>query len=344
MMTGDAKYFKLSNGVEMPSICFGTNITLPPLLRGRGYIFIKALYLHLRELVRHKNPSDWGRRATFKASRTLIPLCREAVLRGITAFDCSRAYGGSEKRLAIALNKYPRDSVFIITKIDDSSQFMGRVEECFEQSLQQLRTDYADLLLLHWPVDYPPFPDEKHCGKNIPVYARSWKTLEKIYMSGRARAIGVSNFTIKHLDELKNYAEIMPMANEFECHPLCIRTQLNDYCLRHDIQVLAYAALCGMDQRLRIGGITKIAEKHGKSIAQLVLRWHVQSGRVPIFGTTKKERLISYADIFDFELSKEELETINAYNANYRGFPDSERCDFTKGIWLGWEKYKDCCP
>jgi diketogulonate reductase-like aldo/keto reductase len=298
----------------------------------------------LREFVRRKSPSDWGKRATLKASRTLIPLCREAVSRGITAFDCSSAYGGSERRLSIALKNYPRDGVFIITKINDSSQFMGRVEECFEQSLRQLRTDYADLLLLHWPVDYPPFPDDRHRGKNIPVYARSWKALEKIYKSGKARAIGVSNFTVKHLEELKNYAEIMPMADEFECHPLCVRTRLNDYCRQNDIRVLAYAALCGMDARLLGGGMTRIAQKYGKSPAQVILRWHIQNGRIPIFGTTRKDRLISYAKIFDFELSKEELETINAYNIDYRGFPDSEQCDFTKGIWVGWEKYKDCCP
>jgi diketogulonate reductase-like aldo/keto reductase len=173
---------------------------------------------------------------------------------------------------------------------------------------------------------------------------RSWKILEEIYKSGKVKAIGVANFTIKHLDELKKYAEIMPMVNEFECHPLCIRTQLNSYCKQNDIQVLAYASLCGMDQRLRVGAIADIAARHDKSSAQIILKWHVQNGRVPIFGTSKRERITAYANIFDFELSEEELEAIDGYNVNYRAFPDSEQCDFTKGIWIGWEKYKDCCP
>jgi diketogulonate reductase-like aldo/keto reductase len=338
------KYFTLRNGIRIPSICFGTNITLPPLFRGGKKEILKAFYLHFKEFIRPKNSSDWGKRATFKATRTLTPLCREALLRGITAFDCSRAYGGSESRLSTAIKNHPRNDVFIITKIDDRSQFMGRVEECFAQSLQQLGTDYVDLLLLHWPVDYPPFPDERYRDKNIPVYVRSWKVLEKIYETGKVKAIGVANFTIKHLEELKKYAEVLPMVNEFECHPLCIRTQLNDYCKQNAIQVVAYAALCGMDPRLRVGAMSDIAAKHNKSSAQVILKWHIQNGRVPIFGTTKRERVTTYANLFDFELSEKELEIISDYNANYRAFPDSEQCDFTKGIWIGWEKYKDCCP
>jgi diketogulonate reductase-like aldo/keto reductase len=338
------KYFSLRNGIKIPQICFGTNITLPLLFSGGKEEILKALCLHFRESIRSKSPSDWGKRATFKATRALIPLCREALLHGITAFDCSRAYGGSERRLSVALKNHPRNDVFIITKIDDGSQFMGRVEESFAQSLKQLRTDYVDLLLLHWPVDYPPFPDERYLDKNIPVYVRSWKVLEKIYKSGKVKGIGVANFTIKHLEELKKYADIMPMANEFECHPLCIRTQLNDYCKQNDIQVLEYAALCGMDPRLRAGAIAGIAARHGKSSAQIILKWHMQNGRVPIFGTSKRERIRAYANLFDFELSGKELEAINGCNVNYRAFPDSEQCDFTKGVWVGWEKYKDCCP
>jgi diketogulonate reductase-like aldo/keto reductase len=339
----NTKYFTLCNGVKIPQIALGTGITFQPLFTGGVEGTLKTVYSYYRELTRPKRSSP-ARHPAFKGSRTLIPVCREALLNGITAFDCSRAYSGSERRLSIAFKTHPRNNIFIITKIDDNSQFMGKVDECFAQSLEQLKTDYVDLLLLHWPVDYPPFPDERYRDKNIPIYVRSWKALEKIYKSGKAKAIGVSNFTIKHLNELKKYAEIPPMANEFECHPLCIRTQLNDYCKQNDIQILAYAALCEMDERLRRGKIVEIAEKHNKSVAQIILRWHIQNGRIPIFGTTKKERLRGSADIFAFDLSKNEIETINTYNINYRAHPDSEQCDFTKGIWVGWEKYKDCCP
>ena len=102
---------------------------------------------------------------------------------GIQIFDCSRAYQGSEQRLARALKDVPRNKFFLITKIDDQSQFTGKVKECFEESLKQLQTDYVDLLLLHWPVDYPKTGD-KRLDDSVPVYARSWHELEQIFKSG----------------------------------------------------------------------------------------------------------------------------------------------------------------
>ena len=327
--------------LKIPEICFGTNITFPVLF-GNGFKtdakeFLKFL---LRKLKRVK--TVWGVNATPQATKTLIPLARIAPDYGITAFDCSRAYGGSERRLSIALEKYKRNDIFIITKIDDSSQFLGRVEECFETSLKELRMDYVDLLLLHWPVDYPPFPNE-HKGINIPVFVRSWKVLEQIYKNGKAKAIGVANFNIKHLEILKKYAEVLPMANEFECHPLATRPLLNEYCKENNIKVLAYAALCAMDKRLQTGELMSIASKHQKSVAQVILKWHIQSGRVPIFGTSKIERIKEYGNL-DFSLSEQELSAIDSYNINYRAFPASEKCDFTKNIWLGHENYKENCP
>ena len=338
----EKKIFTLVNDLEIPQMCFGTNITLSPIVGADGISqSLKAALRYGGEVIRRTTPADWGKKATIKGTKTLTPLVKIASEHGICAFDCSRAYGGSERRLANGLRG---TNNFIITKIDDGSQFLGRVEECFQTSLRNLKTDHVDLLLLHWPIDYPPFPDERFASKSIPVYARSWKVLEKIYKSGKAKAIGVSNFTIKQLEELKKYAEISPMANEFECHPLCIRKDLNHYCAKNDIQVLAYASLCGMDKRLQTGELLKIAKRVDKSVAQVILRWHTQRGRVAIFGTTKKERLKCYLNIFDFELTSEELDIVDSYNANYRAFPDSEKCDFTKGVWFGWEDYKDCCP
>ena len=330
------------DAMKMPQICFGTNIT-SPVLHGYGFKtdVKESIKFLLRELKRKDKPK-WGVNATPQATKTLIPLARIAPKYGITAFDCSRAYGGSERRLSVALEKYKRDDIFIITKIDNNSQFLGRVEECFETSLRELRMDYVDLLLLHWPVDYPPFPGENE-KEGIPVFVRSWKVLEQIYKSGKAKAIGLANFNIKHIEILKKYAEYLPMANEFECHPLASRPLLNEYCKENGINVLAYASLCAMDKRLQKGELVNIAKKHNKSIAQVILKWHIQSGRVPIFGTTKIERIKEYGNL-DFELSEHELSAIDSYNTNYRAFPASERCDFTKDIWLGHDSYKLNCP
>lgn len=324
-------------------IAFGTNITFP-VLWGNGWRSSASTALrYLSHSIRKENKTNWGKTATIKATKSLIPCVQEAVKDGIYIFDCSRAYMGSEQRLARALADIPRENLFLITKIDDTAQFTGKVEECFAESLRQLKTDYVDLLLLHWPVDYPKIGDKKF-DSSAPVYTRSWRILEQIYKSGKARAIGTANFSIAQLETLKKFAEIVPMANEFECHPLCIRKELNDYCREHDIQVFAYASLCAMDKRLINGAMENIAEHHGKSIPQVILKWHTQRGRVPIFGTSKKERIREYAALDDFSLSDEELDIIDGQNINYRAFPDSEHCDFTKGIWKGWESYKDCCP
>lgn len=325
------------------SVAFGTNITLPLLFQNGSVGFARTLLQRVQIYVKKESQTDWGKRATLKATDSLIPCVRQARKEGIHVFDCSRSYNGAEQRLARALKDTPRKDVFFITKIDDRSQFLGRVEECFAESLLQLDTDYVDLLLLHWPVDYPKTGDKRFDG-SVPIFARSWRVLEEIYKSGRAKAIGVANFNITHLEQLKKYADIMPMADEFECHPLCIRKELNDYCFEQGIQVFAYASLCAMDPRLRNEEMGRIAEAHNKTIAQVILKWHMQNGRIPIFGTSRTERIHEYAHLGDFSLTEKELAVIDSQNINYRAFPDSEHCDFTKGIWSGWESYKDCCP
>ncbi len=324
-------------------VAFGTNITLPFLFDSGVNNFAKT-FLQRLKMYAGKGPREgWGKNVTLKATDSLISCVQQSCKSGIRVFDCSRAYDGSEQRLAKAIKNEPRENVFIITKIDDDSQFRGRVEACFEESLRQLHMDYVDLLLLHWPVDYPRIGDDRF-DHSVPVYARSWHILEEIYKSGRAKAIGVANFSVAQLERLRQYADVMPMADEFECHPLCVRKELNEYCVKHDIQVFAYACLCSMDARLRNENMQRIAKAHDKTIAQIILKWHMQEGRVPIFGTSKKERICEYAQLNDFILTDSELAMIDRQNINYRRFPDSERCDFTKGIWLGWEKYKDYCP
>lgn len=328
------------------NIIFGTNITFPLLFENGPKEFAKTAFRYTKQLIAGDSKEDWGKSATIKATKNLIPCVKKAMDFGLYTFDCSRAYDGSEQRLAKALKSHLRESVFVITKIDDNAQFLGRVEECFEESLRQLKTEYIDLLLLHWPVDYPAVKAANSLvfKNSIPVYVRSWKVLERIYKSGKAKSIGVANFSIAQLEILKKYAEIMPMANEFECHPLCIREELNQYCADHHIQVLAYSALCSMDKRLINDSMIHIAKEHHKSIAQIILKWHLQNERIPIFGTTKPERIKEYTSLDDFILTKEEISIINNQNINYRAYPDSEHCDFTKGIWVGWDKYKDCCP
>lgn len=234
---------------------------------------------------------------------------------GISLIDTSESYGKSHIHLRRVLNESRKD-YFICTKISNQAQYSNQVKESFEIMLKELGTDYIDLLLLHWPV-----PE---------IYLKSWKILEELYLSDRCSAIGVANFNIHHLEKLRNNCDIMPMVNQFECHPLFSQSELRDYCNNRDIQVMAYTSTARMDQRLNITSIKEISNKHKKSMAQVILRWHIQLGNIPIINTSRYSHLLDNANIFDFILSDKEMKSINEININSRLRYDPDNCNFSK--------------
>lgn len=233
---------------------------------------------------------------------------------GCNLFDTSSAYGSSESRLGEALKKYPRDKYFIITKIDNRSQYEDRVQETFYKSLKSLNVDYVDLLLLHWPVEN--------------IYQKSWKILEMLYEEGLCRAIGVSNFNIHHLESLEAVGNVKPMVDEFECHPLFTQNDLRSYCRSKDIQVIAYSSTARMNERLYKTCLVPIGKKYNKSVAQIILRWHQQIGNIPIVNSTNPRHLIENTQIRDFSLTDGEIDRITAININSRLRYDPDNCDF----------------
>jgi diketogulonate reductase-like aldo/keto reductase len=191
----------------------------------------------------------------------------------------------------------------------------GRQLEAFEDSLKLLKTDYVDLYLIHWPV--------------ADKYKESWKVLEELYQSGRVRAIGVSNFHKHHLDDLLAEAKVLPVVNQVECHPRLSQKSLVEYCNKLNIAFEAWSPLGGgggdlvNDERLK-----KMGAKYGKSAAQVILRWDLQRGIITIPKSVHKDRIISNADIYDFELTQEDMAIMNAMNENKRVGADPDNFNF----------------
>lgn len=223
----------------------------------------------------------------------------DALAAGYRLIDTARIYGNENGvGKAIRQSALPRSEIFVTTKLWNASQGYKRAHRAFDNSLKRLGLDYVDLYLIHWPVS----------GKRL----ESWRALEEIYASGRARAIGVSNFTARHLEELAEHSSITPAVNQVEFHPFLYKDQeeLLRYCKQHKIIVEAYSPLAHA-HRLQDPTLADIAKKYQQSSAQILLRWAIQHGTVPLPKSTHPERIHENLDIFNFELSDQDMKTIN---------------------------------
>ncbi|MEO0573544.1 MAG: aldo/keto reductase [Bacteroidota bacterium] len=207
----------------------------------------------------------------------------------------------------------PREDLFIVSKVWNSDQGYDATLKAFDASLQRLDMDYLDLYLVHWPVS----------GK----YKETWKALEKIYMEGRVKAIGVSNFMQHHLEDVLNDASVVPMVNQMEFHPFLVQQDLMDFCDRNTIQYEAWSPM--MQGRIfDMQEFKNLSRKYGKTAAQIVLRWDLQKGVITIPKSAKKERIFANADIFDFQLSTKDVLLLDAMHRGQRFGPDPDNFDF----------------
>lgn len=227
-----------------------------------------------------------------------------AIAAGYRHFDDAQIYG-NEQLLGEAwqVSGIPREELFLTTKITITSFGTKKTPKSFEISLEKLQTNYVDLLLLHFPV---PIARKK-----------AWLELEKIKAAGKAKTIGVSNYTIRHLEEMKTYAHEMPAVNQVELHVFLQQPELVEYCNKHNIVIEAYSPLAhghGMDNPV----LAEIAKKYGKSPAQVMLRWCAQSGFVVLPKSITPERVQANINIFDFELDAKDLATIKTLDQDLR--------------------------
>jgi diketogulonate reductase-like aldo/keto reductase len=207
---------------------------------------------------------------------------------------------------AIQESSIPREDLFITTKVWNNDQGMENTLCAYEKSLERLGLDYVDLYLIHWPT---PEYDR---------YVDTYKALEKLYQEGRVRAIGICNFDIVHLERILTECDIKPVLNQIECHPYFNQKEMKDFCAKHNIFVEAWSPLEQGGTVLQDSIILKIAEAHGKSSAQTILRWHLQNNTIVIPKSVTPSRIEENLNVFDFVLTQNEMEEIDQLNRNLR--------------------------
>lgn len=229
---------------------------------------------------------------------------RSAALMGYRLFDTASAYKNEENvGRGIMSCGIPREQLFVTTKIWNNAQRIGNIEGALVRSLDRLGLDYVDLYLVHWPVPG--------------CYLDTWRVFEELYRSGRARAIGVSNFNEFQLDDLLMHSDVVPAVNQIEYHPLFRQDGIRTFCQKNGIVVQAYAPLA-RGAYLYKDVLRVIAEKYHRSTAQVGLRWILQKGCAVIPKSVHEDRILENSQIFDFELDEMEMDAIDALNENYR--------------------------
>ncbi len=263
--------------------------------------------LHLQSTIRLNNGVEIPRfgLGTFqsKQGEETYNAVRWALEIGYRHIDTAALYGNEEDvGRAIADSGIPREDIFVVTKVWNDDQGYESTFRALEASLRRLKTDYVDLYLVHWPVK-----GLRH---------ETWKAMVEIYKQGKARSVGVSNYTIRHLEELLPNTELVPAANQIEFSPFLYRKALLEYCVSHGIVVEAYSPLARA-QKLEDPRLVAMAQKYGKTPAQIALRWAIQHDLVVIPKSVRRERILENASIFDFELSPEDMAEMDTWNEDY---------------------------
>ena len=236
---------------------------------------------------------------------------KKALEAGYRSIDTAMIYQNEQGvGKAIRESNMPREELFITTKVWNSDHGYENTLQAYERSLEELGLDYVDLYLIHWPT---PKYDE---------YIDTYKALEKLYQDGRVKAIGVCNFHIDHLERLLKECDVKPVLNQVECHPHLAQNDMKAFCAEHDIFVEAWSPLEQGGDVLKDEAVQRIAEAHGKTPAQVVLRWHLQNNTIVIPKSVTPSRIEENFNVFDFELSAGDMEDINQLNKDQRKGPD----------------------
>ena len=233
---------------------------------------------------------------------------------GYRHIDTAAIYG-NERGVGSAVRNsgIDRRELFVVSKVWNSDHGYKNTINAFNQSMEKLQLEYLDLYLIHWPKQ----------GR----IKETWKALEELYESGRVKAIGVSNFLKHHLTDLLEDVRIVPMVNQMEFHPRLVQQDLLDFCKSKNIQYEAWSPIM-KGRVMEIPLLQELSEKYGKTEVQVVLRWDLQKGVITIPKSSRKDRIISNADIFDFELSAEDIGRIDQLHQGQRTGPDPDNFNF----------------
>lgn len=301
------EYKKLSNGNQIPSIGLGTDDVL----------FVRKLAHSDIVLIRKAQSFYYSRILRRYLTYKLTNSISDAIKMGYRLIDTSAAYNNEEAiGKAIVKSGVKREDLFITTRVTNRQQYAKKVRDSFFNSLKKLQLEYVDLYMIHWPV--------------TDIYLDTWREMEKLCKEGYIKNLGVANCHKHHIEAILNMCEIRPVLNQVEIHPLFTQKPLIDYCKTQGIQVEAYSPIAQNNDRLRNNKILRgLADKYGKSMQQIILRWHIENGVIPVPRSTNLKRLQQNISVFDFNLTQEEIKKIDSININSRLRYDPDNCDFT---------------
>jgi 2,5-diketo-D-gluconate reductase A len=243
-----------------------------------------------------------------------VTAVRTALDAGYRHIDTAQMYGNeAEVGRAIAESGVAREEIFVTTKLDNGCHAYDAALGALDESLRKLGFDYVDLFLIHWPR-----PQE---GR----YVETWTALEKLKADGKARSIGVSNFTVEHLERLAERTGTVPAVNQIELHPQFPQAALRAYHTEHGIATEAWSPIGQGGDLLQDERLRALADAHGRSPAQVVLRWHIQLGNIVFPKSVTPERIRENIDVFDFELSADDMAVVDGLDTGTRKGPDPNR-------------------
>ncbi|PWW08599.1 diketogulonate reductase-like aldo/keto reductase [Paenibacillus cellulosilyticus] len=279
-----------------------------------------AQHLQSTTTLRNDVKMPWLGLGVFQVEEgdTLIEAIKSAIKFGYRSIDTAAVYGneqgvGQAIREAIAETGIDRSELFITSKVWNADLGYEETLAAFDVTMEKLGLDYLDLYLIHWPK----------AGK----YKAAWRALETLYKQGRLKAIGVSNFHVHHLEDVMADAEIIPMVDQVEYHPHLSQLALREFCAANGIQLEAWSPL-KQGQLLNEPTIAKLADKYGKSVSQIIIRWDLQNGVVTIPKSVKPHRIAENGSVFDFALSDEDMALLNSLNRDERVGPDPDNFNF----------------
>lgn len=255
--------------------------------------------------------------SSSKSYQGLLDCCTTAVESGIRSFDTAPSYKtegtlGQVLCEIVSHNIISREDLRVQTKIDPIHMYEGKVVQHVQQTLQMMKLDYLDCMLIHWPV--------------YKYFRKTWEALEKVKSDGLVKRIGICNLRVSHLSELKSIG-IIPEILQIERHPLNTFESERQFCEDNNIELQDYSPLCKMHPLLKDNkDLGIIAEQHGCGIGEVILCWHIQTGASPIFTSTKPQRIESYSHLDEIILTQTELATISSLNINHKLYLESLIC------------------